>query len=260
MFGTWISSFLLALILPDPAAILQRADGVDKEQEELRRRYVYRELQTNWNNLGGTGRARSGLFENLFVEGLRYRKRLERNGKPLSAKEQKQVDAAMRRTAAERRAERKKVGKSFFNRVYNLGYGYVGEVARVSDCSVVGEEGGSWVIRCEPKSGFVGATREERELLCYRQTFWIDHKEMGVAGRRAEVIRVGADLKPGSVMEERRSQEGVDGPWMPRKMWIRFEVPRGKGYQVHEYSGYKRFAVESTITAEVEPGGPPGRP
>ncbi|MCX6605190.1 MAG: hypothetical protein NTV52_16545 [Acidobacteria bacterium] len=111
----------------DPAAILQRADAVDKQQEELRRRYVYRELQTNWNKLEGTGKARSGLFENLSVEGLRYRKRLARNGKPLSAKEHKQVDAAMQRTAAERRAERKRSGKSFFHRVYNFRYGYVGE-------------------------------------------------------------------------------------------------------------------------------------
>ena len=92
--------------------------------------------------------------------------------------------------------------------------------------------------------------REERELLCYRQTFWLDQEEMAVTGRRAEVVRVGADLKPGSVMEERRTREGADGPWMARKMWVRFETARGKGYQVHEYSDYKRFAVESTITVE----------
>ena len=49
----------------------------------------------------------------MFVEGLRYRKRLERNGKALSVKEQKAVDTAMQRTAAERRAERKKAGKAF---------------------------------------------------------------------------------------------------------------------------------------------------
>ena len=89
------------------------------------------------------------------------------------------------------------------------------------------------MIRCEPKVGYVGATKEERELLCYRQTLWLDQKEMAATGRRAEVVRVGAD-----------------GPWMARKMWVRFETARGKGYQVHEYSGYKRFAVESTITVE----------
>ena len=92
--------------------------------------------------------------------------------------------------------------------------------------------------------------REEGELLCYRQTFWLDQEEMAVTGRRAEVVRVGADLKPGSVMEERRTREGADGPWMARKMWVRFETAWGKGYQVHDYSDYKRFAVESTITVE----------
>ena len=263
MYGTWTSKAIFWLFLPglllavEPAAILQRADEVDRQQEELRRSYVYRELQTTWNNLEGTGKSRSGLFENLFVEGLRYRKRLERNGKPLSSKEQREVDEAMQRTAAERRAERRRANKGLFSRVYNLRYGNVGEVATVSDCSVVGEEAGSWVIRCEPKVGFVGTTKEERELLCYRQTFWIDQKQMAVTGRRAEVIREGADLKPGTVMEERRTREGEEGPWVARKMWIRFHAPRGKGYQVHEYSDYKRFAVESTITVEAEPGVPP---
>ena len=173
------------------------------------------------------------MFEVLFVEGLRYRKRLERNGKALGVKEQKAVDTAMQRTAAERRAERRKAGKAFFSRVYNFRYGYVGEVARVSDCSLAGEEKGSWMIRCVPKVGYVGATKEERELLSYRQTFWLDQKEMAVTGRRAEVVRVGAD-----------------GPWMARKMWVRFETARGKGCQVNEYSGYQLFAVESMITVE----------
>jgi len=266
MSATWISKAVLGVILPglllavDPAALLQRADEVDRQHEELRRSYVYRELQINWNNMEGTGKSRSGLFENLFVEGLRYRKRLERNGKPLSSKEQKEVEAAMQRTAEERRAERKKVGRGLFSRVYNFRYGYVGEVAGVSDCSVAGEEAGSWVIRCEPKAGFVATTKAEQELLCYRQTFWVDQKDMALAGRRAEVIRNGADLKPGSVMDERRTREEGDGPWLARKMWIRFEAPRGKGYQAHEFSDYRRFAVESTITVDGQPGVPPGRP
>lgn len=266
MSGTWISRAVLGVVLPglvlavDPAALLQRADEVDRQHEELRRSYVYRELQTNWNNREGTGKSRSGLFENLFVEGLRYRKRLERNGKPLSAKERKDVDAAMQRTAEQRRAERRRAGKGLFSRVYNFRYGYVGEVVGVSDCRAVGEEAGSWVIRCEPKAGFVATTNVEQELLCYRQTFWVDQMEMAVTGRRVEVIRAGVDLKPGSVMDERRTRAGSDGPWVARKMWIRFEARRGNGYQAHEFSDYKRFAVESTITVEAEPAVPQGRP
>ncbi len=250
MLGIWISSVFLAVALPDPVALLQRADEVDRQQEELRRRYVYKDLQTNWNNREGRGKSRSGLYEVLFVEGLSYRKRLERNGKPLSAKEKMAVDEAMKRTAAERRAERKKGGRGVLSRVYNFRYGHVGEVARVSDCSVAGEEEGSWVVRCEPKAGFVAGTEVERELLCYRQAFWVDQKEIAVVARRAEVVRPGADLKPGSVLEERRTREGADGPWLTRKLWISFESRTGKGYQLHEYSDYRRFAVESTITVE----------
>jgi hypothetical protein len=260
MFGTWISSLFLALLLPDPAALLQRADEVDRQHEELRRRYVYRELQTNWNNWEGTGKSRSGLYENLFVEGLRYRKRLERNGKPLSAKEQKAIEEAMKKTAAERRAERRQPKKGgFFNRVYNVRYGSVGEVAKVSDCTVTGEEAGNWVVRCEPKAQLAGATKQEEELLCYRQTFWIDQKESAVARRRIEVVREGAELKPPSVIDGRMTKE-ADGPWMVREMELRFRVRTGKGYQTHVFTDYKRFAVESTITVEAEPGVPQDRP
>ena len=148
MSGTWTFKVFSGLVLPglllavEPAALLRRADEVDRHHEERRRRYVHQESQTNWNNQEGTGKSRSGLFQVLFVC-------LERNGKALSVKEQKAVDTAMQRTAAERRAERKKAGKAFFSRVYNFRYGYVGEVARVTECSLAGEEKGSWMIRCE---------------------------------------------------------------------------------------------------------------
>jgi hypothetical protein len=109
------------------------------------------------------------------------------------------------------------------------------------------------VVRCEPKAQLAEATKEEQELLCYRQTFWIDQKEHAVARRRIEVVREGvAELKPPSVLEERRSQEG-DGPWLVREAQIRFRVRTGKGYQTHVFSDYQRFAVESTITVEAEP-------
>lgn len=229
MFGIWTSSFFLALVVPDPAVLLRRADEVDRQHEELRRRYVYRELQTNWNKWEGTGRSRSALYENLFVEGLRYRKRLERNGKPLSARERRAIEEAMKKTAAERRAERRQPRKGgWFIRMYNMRYGHVGEVAKVSDCSVTGQEAGSWVVRCEPKAQLAGATKEEQELLRYRQTFWIDQKQTAVARRRIEVVREGAELKPPSVMEERRSQEG-DGPGLVREMELRFRGRTGKG-------------------------------
>lgn len=76
--------------------VLNLIAGAEERQQELRAKYVYREVQENWR-LDPYGRKidsshRTKTFDVILVQGQRYRKLIERNGVPLTASEQWEVE------------------------------------------------------------------------------------------------------------------------------------------------------------------------
>lgn len=89
------------LLLLTALEVLQFIAGAEERQQDLRSRYTYRELQENWR-LDPYGRIIPGshktkTYEVLLVSGQRHRKLIARDGQPLSAEEQFQVEEDLRR-------------------------------------------------------------------------------------------------------------------------------------------------------------------
>jgi len=83
--------------------VLNLIAGAEERQQELRVKYVYRELQENWR-LDPYGRKiestrRTKTFDVVLVNGARYRKLIERNGTPLTDAEKWEVEQDMLRVA-----------------------------------------------------------------------------------------------------------------------------------------------------------------
>lgn len=84
--------------------VLNLVAGAEERQQELRARYVYREVQENWR-IDPYGRRidstrRTKTFDVILIHGQRYRKLIERNGLPLTAAEQWEIEEDMKRVPA----------------------------------------------------------------------------------------------------------------------------------------------------------------
>lgn len=90
-----------AMVLLAALEVLRLIAAAEGAQAELRREYVYEEVQENWR-LDPLGREmresyRSKGYTVVWVNGGRYRKLVARNGQELTAEERWQVEEDMRR-------------------------------------------------------------------------------------------------------------------------------------------------------------------
>jgi hypothetical protein len=239
----------------DAAGIFARMVAAEEAQAAERGRYGYRETQRNWD--GKASQPRTKRYELFFVEGLLYRRLVERNGKALEAPETKKQDEAQARTGKERREARKRGGKFLPGTRYML-LGELKDLAKAVEWRIEGEEvvGGrkAWVLAGEPKAG--SQTEDStREIASYQQKFWVDQETNLLAKRWARVIRAGVDLLPGSevTLEYGSPKEGLPSFELKRRIDFSaklFGVRTAKGRQEHEYSDFRKYDVESTITFE----------
>lgn len=93
----------MTLLILTALEVLNLVAGAEERQQDMRARYVYREVQENWR-LDPYGRRIAGsertkVFEGIMLHGQRYRKMIERNGKPLTPAEQWEVEEDMKRVA-----------------------------------------------------------------------------------------------------------------------------------------------------------------
>lgn len=91
----------MTLLLLTALEVLHLVAGAEERQHDRRARYTYREVQENWR-LDPYGRPiqgseRSKVFDGIKIQGQRYRKMIERNGKPLTPAEQWEVEEDMKR-------------------------------------------------------------------------------------------------------------------------------------------------------------------
>ena len=228
--------FLMTALALTPANWLDDAAAAEKLQTGLRVPYVYRERQMNWN-LDAKGQKKKDapdvtrVYEHIFLEGAPYKQLIERNGKPLTGAELAKRDEA-RQKEATRRQEERRAKKPFLpgNRTVRLGK--LEELAAAYHLKLAAEEEVNGfpcvVIEAEPNG--LADTPGNKELQSYRQRLWI-HRDLKVlVQRRAEVIGPDSEILTGSILTFR---------WAP--------LPES---QRHEFTGYRRFQVESTITAE----------
>ena len=268
---------LLPVLLPlhaagDANAILERLIPAEQQNDRLAGQYTYLE-ETAWFSFDKQGRPRRNRSEThdvIFVEGVKFRKLIARNGKPLSGREAAQVEKDMRETAAERRHHPIPAGGSIgFGRAH-ADVGSFAELLTLFENRVVGEEPvngrKAWVIECTPRGDHVPASPHEQDVLSFRRTLWVDEAENVLARMIVTVGEAGLDSGDGGLLASPGSSltiesAKIDGHvWEPVRIVLEIERQAGKavrpwGRTEYRDSRFQKFDVESTVTV----GPPPGR-
>ena len=193
---------MIVLIL-SALELLHLVAGSEERQRELRARYTYREVQENWR-LDPYGRQiaesyRTKGFEVIVVKRQRYRKLVERNGEPLNAAEQWEVEEDRKRVGDEKK-ETKSVRDLALTHVLSLSGG--------------GEE------------PYVLAARSEVES----HEITIDPKDFGILRQRTESSK-------GTIMVLEFSRQS-DGVYLPLRVEVEFQVGDVRGLQVSNFSNF----------------------
>ncbi len=257
---TWL---LLAALYSasTPESWLQEAAAAERQQTAKRAPFVYRERQSNWM-LDGLGRQKKDeagntkVYEHIFLEGAPYRQLIERDGKPIRGSELAKREAARKKEAAVRQ-ENRRARKPFLPGNRNVRVGNLEEVAASNTLKLAGEEvvDGHPCVLIEAEPNGRMDTPRNKELQSYRQRFWI-HRELKVlVRRRIEVIGPDSEIALGSILMHHSAPLAETEIWFANRSQIDFGatlfgVKKVRGLQIHEFFDYRRFQVESTITAE----------
>jgi hypothetical protein len=246
----------------------------DIENDKRQRDYTYinREVQHNLDGKGKTKSTEVKTYEILQIYGEQVRRLIQKDDKPLDAKEAAKEEEKIQKIIDKRKNEseqdrRKREEKDVKEREDDRKF--VREVADAYDFTLVGTEevGGraAWVIDGEPRPGFEPHTREAKFLSKLRGRVWIDKGDMQLAKMDIEAIDtmsvgwVVARIHKGTrvMLEQTRVNDEV---WLPRHVTFRVDVRVAlfKDYNVdgdQEYRDYKKFRTTAKIIGmgEVKP-------
>jgi hypothetical protein len=238
----------------------------DIENDKRQRDYTYidREVQNNLDGKGQTKSTEVKTFEILEIYGEQVQRLIEKDDKPLDAKEaakeeekiQKIIDKRKNESDEERtKREEKEVKEREDNRKF------VREVADAFDFKLVGEEqvGGrdAWVIDGEPRPGFEAQMKEAKVLSKLHGRVWIDKGDLQLAKMDIEMLDtvsfgwVLARIHKGTrvMLEQTRVNDEV---WLPRHVTFKVDarVALFKGYNIdgdQEYRDYRKFRTSAKI-------------
>jgi hypothetical protein len=243
----------------------------DIENDKRQRDYTYidREVQNNLDGKGNTKSTEVKTYEILEIYGEQVQRLIEKDDKPLDAKEAAKEEEKIQKIIDKRKDEsdddrRKREEKEVKDR--EDGRKFVREVADAFDFKLVGTEqvGGrdAWIIDGEPRPGFEPHTKEAKVLSKVHGRVWIDKGDLQLAKMDIEMLDtvsfgwVLARLHKGTrvMLEQARVNDEV---WLPRHMTFKVDarVALFKGYNFdgdQEYRDYKKFRSSTKIVGMGE--------
>jgi hypothetical protein len=230
--------------------------------------YTWIARQTD-RSLDSRGRVKSettDAWETVVLYGEPHRRMLERDGKPLSAedqrKEQQKLDKAvakLERESPEQRARR----EAAYEKEREKDREFLREVPDLFDFQLLGDakiDGHDvWMISATPKPGYRPKHSDAKPLLKVQAKMWIDKAEYQWVRLEAETtatISFGlfiARLNPGAklVFEQTRVNDEV---WLPKREIISGAgrvglVKKLAGEQEVTWNNYRKFQVDSKVVA-----------
>jgi len=243
----------------------------DIENEKRRRDYTYidREVENNLDGKGQTKSTEVKTYEFLEIYGEPVRRLIEKDDKPLDAKDTAKEEEKIQKIIDKRKNEsdeerRKREQKDVKDR--EEGRKFVREVADAYDFKLVGTEtvGGreAWVIDGEPRPGFEPHMKDSKFLSKFHGRVWIDKGDLQLAKMDIEAIdtvSVGwvlARIHKGTrvMLEQTRVNDEV---WLPRHVTFKVDarVALFKGFNVdgeQQFRDYKKFRTSSKIVGMGE--------
>jgi len=243
----------------------------DRENQKRQRDYTYIERDVQ-DHLDGKGQSKSTeikTFEVLEIYGEQVQRLIQKDDKPLDAKEAAKEEEKIQKIIDKRKGEsendrRKREEKEEKER--EDGRKFVNEVADAYNFKLVGTEmvdgREAWVIDGEPRPGYEPQMKEAKFLPKFHGRVWIDKSDLQLSKMNVEAIDtvavgwVVARIHKGSrfMMEQMRVNDEV---WLPRHVTFKFDarVALLKGYNIEgeqEYRDYKKFQTTSKIVGMGE--------
>jgi hypothetical protein len=243
----------------------------DLENEKRQHDYTYVDREVE-HKLDGKGQIKSTevkTYEILEIYGTPVQRLIEKDDKPLAAKEAAKEEEKIQKIIDKRKNEsdqdrKKREEKEVKQR--EEGRKFVREVADAYVFTLVGTEdiGGrqAWVIDGEPRPGFEPHMKEAKFLSKFHGRVWIDQGDLQLAKMDIEAIdtvSVGwvlARIHRGTrvMLEQTRVNDEV---WLPRHVTFKVDarVALFKGFNINgeqEYRDYKKFRTSSKIVGMGE--------
>jgi len=238
--------------------------------------YTYEVKSTKHTYRGDTIKhSETEVEESLHLDGTRYRRMIEKGGRPLppaeARREQEKLDREMARRRNESPAQRQRRIAEETKRRDEMRQ-MRQDVGAAFHFRLLGEEpiagAKCWKIAADPK---VGATLRsdmgKRMLPKMRGTFWISqsgYEWLRVEAQVLDTVRFGwvlASLWPGSSFSMEQAQV-APGLWHPRRIEARIKarglvIPFNTGADV-EFRNFRKFSTETRMLSEAEARGDQG--
>ena len=203
-------------------------------------------------------------WETIVLEGRPFRRMLARDGKPLSAaeqkKEQEKLDRAAARLDKETPAEKQRQAAEY-EKSRRREREFLLEIPEVFNFRLEGEQKidgeDTWLISGDPKSGYHAKSREGAAMLKVHGKIWIakaGYQWVRVEAETTGTISFGwfvARLNPGAklVFEQGRINGEV---WMPKREFVSGSGRLGLVKRIAEdeeirWTNYRKFRVDSQV-------------
>jgi hypothetical protein len=256
------------LLAQDPREIVRKSVELDQADWARMKDYTWIARQTD-RSLDSKGRVKSETsdeWETVVFHGEPHRRMLERDGKPLSAedqrKEQQKLDKAVAKLEQES-PQQKAHREAEYEKEREKDREFLREVPDLFDFQLLGDEKVDghdvWMISATPKPGYRPKHSDAKPLLKVQAKMWIDKAEYQWVRLEAETtatISFGlfiARLNPGAklVFEQTRVNDEV---WLPKREIISGAgrlglVKKLAGEQEVTWNNYRKFQVDSKVVA-----------
>ena len=260
----------LSICAQDPRAIIEKSLRGDQRDDDLARHYAYLETSSEqeWKN-GQRTKRQSETNEIMSLYGQPYRRLVAREGKPLTAAEQKKEQAKIDKLAAERaretpRQQESRVAKYAQERRRRRAF--LQEVPNAYSFQLAGETNvagrGAWMIDATPLASYQPRDSRAKMLTKFKGRFYVAKQDSTLLKLEAEAIDsvsfglVLARLERGARFSLEKSYVNNE-LWMPVRIKVDFDARLAllKKLRVDveiSYSDFRKFQSESRVLP-VEP-------
>jgi hypothetical protein len=253
---------------PDPREIVRKSSVVDAENDRRAQEYTMVEKSTEriFDSSGKIKTTSSKTYDILSIDGIRYHRQIENDGKPLSPDEARKAQEKIDRKIADRKNETEAQRQQHLTEQEKRrteARSFLKEIPDAFDFVILREETFDsrrvWVIRAEPNAGYRPRKPESRILQKFHCTLWIDQMDYQWAKADCEsldTVSIGlfvARLNKGAhvVFEQTRLNNEV---WLTKRIQVKYDVrlallkhQTGEFEQVH--SNFRKFQADSKIVS-----------
>ncbi|MFN0106143.1 MAG: hypothetical protein ACKV2U_29140 [Bryobacteraceae bacterium] len=258
-----------ALYAQDPRAIIEKSVQQYRQNDELVGRYAYLETaaEQEWKD-GRRTKLQTEAHEIISLYGQPYRRLVAKDGKPLSAVEEKKEQGKIDKLAAERAKEtaaqrERRLAKYAEERRRQRAF--LQDIPKAYSFQLAGETnlGGraAWMIDATPVASYQPSDSRARMLKKFKGRFYVGKLDSTLLKVEAEAIDsvsfglVLARLEPGARFSLERTRVNNE-VWMPVRIKVDFDARLALLKKIRvdvriDYSDFRKFQSDSKFLAVV---------